>query len=67
VLEQERPGKVENRHFTDVVFDGEMRFDYLLRPGVVRSSNALRLLAEIGVSVPGAPEPSEPPEESAHA
>jgi hypothetical protein len=51
VLEEERPGEVMNRHFTDVVVDGEMRFDYRLRPGVVRSSNALRLLAEIGVEV----------------
>jgi len=59
VLEDERPEMVENRHFTDVVVDGEMRFDYRLRPGVVRSSNALRLLAQIGVAVPGAPEATE--------
>ena len=39
-------------HFTDVVVDGEMRFDYRLRPGVVRTSNALRLLGMAGVDVP---------------
>jgi DNA mismatch repair ATPase MutS len=51
-LEQEHPGKVRNVHFTDVVVDGEMRFDYRLRSGVVRTSNALRLLALAGIDVP---------------
>ena len=51
-LEREHPGKIANVHFTDVVSDGEMRFDYLLRPGVVRTSNALRLLGLAGVDVP---------------
>lgn len=44
--------RVENVHFTDVMVDGEMRFDYRLRPGVVRTSNALRLLAMAGIDVP---------------
>jgi DNA mismatch repair ATPase MutS len=51
-LEREHPGKIENVHFTDVVVAGEMRFDYRLRPGVVRTSNALRLLAMAGIDVP---------------
>jgi hypothetical protein len=51
-LEQERPGEVRNVHFTDVIENGEMRFDYRLRPGVVRTSNALRLLAMAGIDVP---------------
>jgi DNA mismatch repair ATPase MutS len=50
-LADELPDKVDNAHFTDVVVDGEMRFDYRLRPGVVRTSNALRLLALAGVDV----------------
>lgn len=50
-LEQEREGKVVNVHFTDVIEDGTMTFDYHLRPGVVRTSNALRLLAEVGIEV----------------
>ena len=50
-LEDERPGKVGNVHFTDVISDGVMTFDYHLRPGVVRTSNALRLLAEVGIDV----------------
>ena len=50
-LEQELDGKVRNTHFTDVIEDGEMIFDYRLRPGVVRTSNALRLLSMAGVEV----------------
>jgi DNA mismatch repair ATPase MutS len=44
--------KVHNVHFTDVFEDGEMRFDYKLRPGPVTTSNALRLLAMAGIEVP---------------
>ncbi len=43
--------RVENVHFTDVLVDGEMVFDYRLRPGVVRTSNALRLLRLAGIAV----------------
>lgn len=51
-LEEELHGKVKNLHFTDVLGpDGEMTFDYRLRPGVVKTSNALRLLAMAGVDV----------------
>lgn len=50
-LEEEQPGKVENVHFTDVIEDGEMIFDYRLREGVVKTSNALRLLAQVGIEV----------------
>jgi hypothetical protein len=51
-LEREYPGRIHNVHFTDVVEDGEMRFDYRLREGVVRTSNALRLLSMAGIDVP---------------
>jgi hypothetical protein len=44
--------RVHNVHFTDVFEDGEMRFDYKLRPGPVTTSNALRLLAMAGIDVP---------------
>lgn len=50
-LESEMPGQIENVHFTDVFEDGEMTFDYRLRPGVVKTSNALRLLQQAGVEV----------------
>ena len=35
-LEREQPERVRNVHFTDVFDDGEMRFDYRLRQGVVQ-------------------------------
>ncbi|MBK8172366.1 MAG: DNA mismatch repair protein MutS [Sandaracinaceae bacterium] len=50
-LEHELPGRVWNAHFTDVVQEGEMTFDYSLREGVVKTSNALRLLKLAGVDV----------------
>ncbi|MDB4990393.1 MAG: MutS-related protein family 1 [Myxococcaceae bacterium] len=53
-LEDELPGQIENVHFTDVFENGEMRFDYTLREGVVKTSNALRLLALAGIEVPDA-------------
>jgi DNA mismatch repair ATPase MutS len=36
-----------NVHFED----GKMRFDYLMRPGVVQHSNALALMRAIGLDV----------------
>jgi hypothetical protein len=51
-LEQEYPTRISNVHFTDVMQDGEMIFDYRLRSGVVRTSNALRLLRQAGIDVP---------------
>lgn len=48
----EGDSRLQNVHFTDVVIDGEMTFDYRLQPGVVRTSNALRLLAMAGIDVP---------------
>jgi len=40
-----------NVHFEDHLEDGRMRFDYLLRPGVVKKSNALELMRAVGLSV----------------
>ncbi len=51
-LESELPARVENAHFEEQV-DGEaMTFDYVLRPGIVQSSNALRLMRAVGIDVP---------------
>ena len=39
-------------HFTEIVDDnGEMRFDYRLRPGLATSRNALRLMKLIGIDL----------------
>lgn len=44
-------GRAVNCHFEDHLEDGELRFDYRLKPGVVRTSNALRLMQSIGLAV----------------
>jgi hypothetical protein len=44
-------GVARNAHFQDFVQDGEMRFDYTLRDGVVEKSNALELMRLIGLKV----------------
>jgi DNA mismatch repair ATPase MutS len=38
-----------NAHFEDQVRDGEIAFDYRLRPGVVTHSNALALMRAVGL------------------
>jgi hypothetical protein len=50
-LAEQRPGRIHNVHFTDVIRDGEMIFDYRLREGVVQTSNALELLRRAGIEV----------------
>jgi len=44
--------RVELRHFRESVREGQMTFDYMLRPGPVTSGNALRLMRRLGLSVP---------------
>ncbi|MEE8580537.1 MAG: DNA mismatch repair protein MutS [Myxococcota bacterium] len=44
-------GEVANVHFEDYLEDGEIRFDYRLRSGVVRKSNALELMRAVGLEV----------------
>jgi hypothetical protein len=43
--------RVRNVHFQDYVENGEMRFDYKLREGVVAHSNALELMRLIGLRI----------------
>lgn len=50
-LEQELSGAVRNVHFEEQIDGGSMSFDYKLRPGVVQSSNALRLMKAVGLDV----------------
>jgi MutS domain V len=42
---------IRNFHFQDFVEDGQMRFDYKLRDGVVARSNAIELMRLIGLKV----------------
>jgi hypothetical protein len=44
-------GSMRNVHFEDRVEDGRIRFDYVLRPGVVRHSNALELMRSVGLEI----------------
>lgn len=41
----------ENVHFEDHIESGHLTFDYKMRPGVVRKSNALELMRSIGLKV----------------
>ncbi len=50
-LEAEYPGSIRPVHFQDHVENGQMRFDYQLREGVVRTTNALRLMQQAGIPV----------------
>ena len=50
-LDADYPDRLDNVHFTDVERNGEMYFDYHLRPGIVQTSNALKLLALAGIDV----------------
>jgi len=43
---------VRQHHFRELVVEGEMTFDYLLRQGPVTSGNALRLMRKVGLAVP---------------
>ncbi|HEY3176727.1 MAG TPA: DNA mismatch repair protein MutS [Candidatus Polarisedimenticolia bacterium] len=43
--------RAENVHFEDHLEAGRMSFDYLLRPGIVKKSNALELMRAVGLAV----------------
>jgi len=43
--------RIANVHFADRLVDGNMLFDYRMRPGVVQHSNALALMRAIGLEV----------------
>ena len=50
-IAEELAPRAANVHFEDQMEGGRMTFDYLLRPGVVRRSNALELMRSIGLEV----------------
>jgi len=43
--------RAANVHFEDHVEDGKILFDYVMRPGVVRKSNALELMRSVGLEI----------------
>jgi MutS domain V len=50
-IAESMPGRVRNCHFEDHYADGQLHFDYKLKPGVVQTSNALELMRSIGLGV----------------
>jgi DNA mismatch repair ATPase MutS len=50
-IADEANGAAMNVHFEDSIEDGELEFDYLLRPGIVTHSNALALMRAVGLEV----------------
>jgi DNA mismatch repair ATPase MutS len=43
--------RAANVHFEDQLEDGVMKFDYRMRPGVVRKSNAIELMRSVGLEI----------------
>jgi len=43
--------RAANVHFEDHLEDGKILFDYRLRPGVVRKSNAIELMRSVGLEI----------------
>jgi len=50
-LAETMPGRAANVHFEDHIEEGKILFDYLMREGVVKKSNALELMRGIGLEV----------------
>jgi len=43
--------RAANVHFEDRIEDGRIHFDYVMRPGVVRKSNAIELMRQVGLEI----------------
>jgi hypothetical protein len=43
--------RARNVHFEDHIENGEIHFDYVMRPGVVRKSNAIELMRQVGLEI----------------
>jgi hypothetical protein len=50
-LTETLPGRARNVHFEDQIEEGKIRFDYLMRDGVVTKSNALELMRSVGLEI----------------
>jgi len=51
-LEQELPTPLRTVHFRDLITEGVMSFDYVMREGPLPSTNALRVMRAAGLDVP---------------
>jgi DNA mismatch repair ATPase MutS len=43
--------RAANVHFEDRIEGGQIHFDYVMRPGVVRKSNAIELMRSVGLEI----------------
>lgn len=50
-IEQDLGAAAANVHFDDQIVDGQVEFDYRLRPGIVTHSNALELMRAVGLEI----------------
>jgi len=50
-IAEELGDRASNVHFEDHIENGEVMFDYRMRPGVVTKSNALELMRAVGIEV----------------
>ena len=50
-IAEQSPGRVVNVHFEDQLRDGELVFDYQMKPGPVTHSNALALMRAVGLPI----------------
>jgi DNA mismatch repair ATPase MutS len=48
-LEQEYPDKIQNRCFEVLIESNQLKFDYILRPGISKSLNATFLMKNMGI------------------
>ena len=62
-LAEDFPEQVELAHFADNADEHstDLEFDYLLRPGVIQSTNALRIMRKAGTFASGDSRPPTPP------
>jgi len=51
ISDQEEEGKIVNFHFQEIIEAGQMKFDYLLRPGICPTTNALKIMQLEGLPV----------------
>ncbi|MEG6616687.1 DNA mismatch repair protein MutS [Peptococcaceae bacterium 1198_IL3148] len=51
LLADELPRQISNYHFTDQIVGNEITFDYRLKTGVSRTTNAIALMKMIGIDV----------------
>ncbi|HEY1338333.1 MAG TPA: hypothetical protein VGF59_12520, partial [Bryobacteraceae bacterium] len=50
-IADELGARAQNVHFEDHVENGHIHFDYVMRPGVVRKSNAIELMRSVGLEI----------------